>query len=193
MKLGEESMAVPSQPNTSIIDLIKDFEGIIGTLLGVFSGSVITLISQKLGRIYFYLDVWEFNLYKMDGSGREIIVNDVFECRYAKYKLEADCFNNSNVLKGLRNIQVVFEGEDFKYDYTPLDSSTKRPTSQWSTSTDKMELLSIPPKQFVRISLEGKIEDKTELQNLVKYSKVYLKALNHKNKEFKWSIKTASN
>lgn len=182
-------MALPPQQNTSIIDLIKDFEGIIGTLLGVFLGSVITSISQKTGRIYFCLNRWDFNLYKLTGDAREITVKDVSECKVGKYILEADFFNSSNIPKGLRNIRIVFEGNGFKHEYEALDSDTRRPTSPISTRADKMKILTIQPKQLVQVNLEGRIDNKTELQNLVKHSKVFLKALNHKNKEYKWRIK----
>ncbi len=182
-------MAVPPQQNTSIIDLIKDFEGIIGTLFGVFLGSIITLISQKTGRIYFCLNKWDFNLYKSTGDSREIVVTEVSECQFGKYVLEADFFNSSNIPKGLRNIRIIFEGNGFKHEYESLDSDTRKLTSSLSTRAEKMKILTLQPKQLIQVNLEGRINDKTELQNLVKHSKIFLKALDHKNKEFKWRIK----
>jgi hypothetical protein len=87
--------------NVTILNLIKDFEGIIGTVIGVFLGSGLTYFSQKIGRIFFFVDTWEFNFCKLAGSG-EVLLNEFSsDCRYAKYKLEADCFNSSNVFKGL--------------------------------------------------------------------------------------------
>jgi hypothetical protein len=184
--------STPSSNNpTTILDVIKNSEGIIGTLMGVLLGWLITFLSQKIGRIYFYVNEWEFNFYTQNKLNEEIVTNNIHDCHAAKYRLEADFFNSSNIHKGLRNVRVVFKNKNFNYEYEPNDLNTLK-TSNRSTFIDKMKPFTTYPKQFIRIHLKGSIRNETELKNILKSqdTKVYLKALNYKNKKFKWYIVT---
>lgn len=178
-----------NNPN-SVYILIKDFESIIGTLFGVILGSILGFFSQKLGHIYFQLDKWDIAFYHINlsptGEEKFITIKDDFAgANIAKYTLEADIFNSFNISKGLRGFRMMFIGKSFSYEHEPTDSTTWKHYNSGNLS-EKLKILTLFPNHFLRIKIEGSISE--NLIQIAGCQKILLKALDHKNKVYKWKI-----
>jgi hypothetical protein len=182
-----------TDPN--VFTIIKEFEGIIGALLGLIVGSFLTYLNQAMGRIYFSVDNYKFELGRYIGGRLDNEV-DVDHCQWAKYTFEGYFFNNTNISKGFRDFKVIFKNKDFYFGHEPNDLDTiKYPDTGFVTSysIEKFDIITFIPKQYIRKRLEGRIEktDSTaDIEKIMQCPKVYLSAIDHKNKAKTWIIKS---
>ncbi len=75
-----------------MIEFLKSFEGIIGTIIGVFLGSIITLISKRSARINCYINSVNIDYRKVEsGILREISKDEIPE--YGSIYIDLEFYN----------------------------------------------------------------------------------------------------
>lgn len=155
---------------------------ILPALSGVIIGFLLNHFSQRIGSVYLSLNYYDFIYKGKDDWGNYLPIEDLNKCEFAEFKIEADFFNNTNIPKGFKNFKIIFKNNDFVYECIPN-----------VTLADNNNILTLMPKQFVRIKINDTIEPQGSIAYLQKIDacpNIYLTANNHKNKLVKWTIKS---
>ncbi|ALV20777.1 hypothetical protein [Carnobacterium antarcticum] len=97
----------------NLITLLKEFEGIIGTLLGIVVGTVISYIQNNTGKIKIFLteSKYYFTESNLDGNDRVIYIEkkDGTNSHDFDFASNIEIYNSSNTRKILRNIKLFIE------------------------------------------------------------------------------------
>ncbi|MDQ0975891.1 hypothetical protein QFZ31_005769 [Neobacillus niacini] len=175
-----------------IIELIKDFEGIIGALLGVIVTLILTQMLKSVGKIKFYIKENEIDFINaeqnMIGEYIESKVEDRNEATNINLKHTIEIYNGSEIPKIIRDVKYSFYyGNNLLLAIDPDDKSTERYTS-YSHYRDSFLNINLPPKQITNIEIIQNI--KTEETEIVKNcTKIYLEMNNHRGKKIKVLLK----
>ena len=92
------------------ISIIKEFEGIIGALLGVIITMLMNEYLKEKGNIKYYFDNLTIN-YKARGNyGNYMDVDKGEDYEGVEYRLDIQLYNTSESRKILRDIKLQFIG-----------------------------------------------------------------------------------
>ena len=127
-----------------MIEFIKSFEGIIGTVIGVLLGSLISFFSKKYGRISYFVNSIEIRFEKnIDGSIEKMPLD--IETQYASLKLDIDIYNSSDSIKVIRDIKLRFESKTNNFTKDISDLSTERRSNVF-VNYDKLKHINLFPQ-----------------------------------------------
>ena len=183
-----------------MIEYIREFEGIIGAVLGATFGTVATLsttkIMQKIGKTNIFVSDHNVKFLskeetQMSGSGkRESLPFD--EAVMLTVRTSIEFYNSSDSPKIIRNFAVSFRDNRNKEleNVKPKNLSTTKNVKTsigGYLSTSDLTILNLPPKEIISIPIESTISDEKISLSNVRY--VYLTGENEKGKSIKKLIK----
>lgn len=159
---------------TEILQALKEFEGIIGTILGSVTTLIVTDILKKIGKLKTYLISYEdkFQTFRDVGCGMNGKKDEDFYGYSVKYVIQV--YNKSDTPKIMRDFKLVFlKNMEEVYTIVPKDEETKKYYSH-TIYIDEMEILNVEPKKiqvlkqsiYVNYDMLDRIEgaNKLELQ-----------------------------
>jgi len=166
------------------IYFIKEFEGIIGAVLGVVATLITTDILKRLGKLNIYVmnSTGNFN-YNVNGfiqKDRESKEDKL--CGY-DHKLVLNLYNSSDSPKFLRDLKMnVFNEEEFLFSIDMQDEDTRR-FSAGISRADDAKIYNIEPKIAIELNLSFYLteEDYRKINNNKKVRFV-ISYINDKNK-----------
>lgn len=140
----------------SIICYIKEFEGIIGAILGSVATLIVTDILKRKGKLKIYLinSNGDYHYYEnvLRGSTTKKTKNSVID--YFKYDFTIDIYNSSELPKIMREIKVnVYKNKELLKEIEVKDESTRRLTSARCVTVDNLNLYNISAKESVSFDL----------------------------------------
>jgi hypothetical protein len=167
------------------IEIIKDFEGVIGAILGVIATMVVTYSLRKIGRTH--IDIYDDDIRKYhypDGTPKD--VENIIDASYVDISFDISLFNSSDEPKGYRDIKVAFYAskKKFLFSIIPNDLGTQLRTAYGSTS-EKITIINLPSKTMVHFKLEAYVREERDLKELVNCSLIFIEAKDHKGKILK--------
>lgn len=170
-----------------IIVFISNFEGIIGTLLGVIVTFALTNIFKNIGRVKAYFNEYEDKYWRMEKGAIEVLgIREISKAEYYDYSFRIELYNNSESIKILRNLKLKIDTSK-KVIYGKLNDSSKKEVSQYRNIEKEVNIINVPPKQIVEFSLEGSVE--ISIDEDEKINKVSFYAENEKGKSYKKIVK----
>lgn len=157
-----------------ILQVLNEFQGIIGTIIGSVTTLIVTDILKKRGKLNIYLISYKakFQTFKGVGCIRKDKEDGNFYGYSVKYVIQV--YNKSDTPKIMRDFKLVFlKNMEEVYSLVPDDEETRRYSSHM-THIDEMEISNIEPKKiqvlkqsiYVMYDMLDRIEgaNKVELQ-----------------------------
>lgn len=173
--------------------MLYEYQGVWSALLGVLATVIVTLILNRVGKIYVYpLDIKRS--YRKDSphyKNRLIYEKNRDLATGMRYSFKVDLYNNTDILKGYRDVRICFldvNDEIIKeakvYDFDNREESDFEVTNKFA----KLEFLNLPPKMMIRHHLYCEIRD-DKFNDYKEFCKsICLKCKNHKGKEIRFKI-----
>lgn len=159
---------------SEILQLLNDFQGIIGTILGSVTTLIVTDILKKRGQLKNYLVSYEakFQTFRDVGCSMGGKRDEDFYGYSIKYIIQI--YNQSDTPKIMRDFRLIFyKNAKEQYSLIPDNEETRRYSAHIS-HIDEMEVANIAPKEiqvlkqsiYVMYHMLDKIQgaDKVELQ-----------------------------
>lgn len=177
-----------------MLDFLREFQGILGAILGAVSTLITTNILRRFGKINLYIIKKEIELFKKSQSDYgltiEEVASDYNEADSLKYSFELVFYNSSDIYKSFFDINLKFIGDNKRvFFHKPYDQAKSYFTSQrWVH--EEIDTIELEPKKLKVVKLNGWL-DKEELiksTNMTNIIKIYLVAKNSKNKKFRKKI-----
>jgi len=161
-----------------ISELLREYQSLLGALLAVIITLITTAIIRSTGRIYLVVKRCWVSPLKLE-KGSEFKVDSLKEAGLGGIDIDIDIFNNSEIPKNLRNIQI-----EFKIKIGNKSVCFKGESKHFAS----VNSLHIPPKNFASKELSIRIEiEKFKLIN-EHGSKVYFKAFKSKRRKIRRKI-----
>lgn len=153
-----------------MINTIKEFEGIIGALLGSAFGVVTTLITTKWleswGKLQYYVSKEKIKYYKSDGYGGHSIIKPKEVPTYIECEFRIEIYNNSNIIKSIKDIKVLIATENNCIEKNISDKSTYRLNANRNIY-DELLFINCTPKEIMGYDLVFSIGAKKFINNKV--------------------------
>jgi hypothetical protein len=150
-----------------------NWEGIIGTTVGVIATLVTTQLLKSLGNIDLFFINWSFKAYQWV-HGREIESEDFGAVDDGRFSAIIQVYNASESSKVLRNISIVFEYDGGMISKTPYDERTSK-LAGGGIRSDQLTVLNLPPKQMIEVPMYGRLT-KDEAKHLQLLKSIYFEA-----------------
>lgn len=170
------------------VDVLIQFEGIIGALGGVLLTFIATYFYNNVGKIN--VEVIDFNIYfyKQDNWGNTIETNQV-SAENMTIEFSLNLYNSSINPKPMKNIEASLINQQGEIiDVIQLkDSSTKR-ISAGSVYYDEIYYINVLPKQVMKKDFQFGVSLK-EKPELLEFASMKLLYENEKGKPFEIKIK----
>ncbi len=170
--------------------ILKNYDGILGVILGTVVTLIVSNVIRNYGKIHFYVNEYDVYLSHegINESGNRTIerVNSLEKANYFNYALEIEFYNNSEIPKILRNIRIIIRRKVFNkviFSKTINPNNVKHKEKFFYTDIrDGFKFINLEPKKIVNMRIEGKIGDKQIIENIFMGADIIMSALNQKNK-----------
>nr|WP_308545312.1 hypothetical protein [uncultured Lachnoclostridium sp.] len=142
-----------------IIEIMKDFEGIIGAILGSVSTLIVTDFLRKKGILKTYLMKY-VGIYYTNAMGEiRPIEDEKDKIMYLSLKYKIQVYNRSDTTKIMRNFKVVFiKDKKIVYSFVPNNEAT-RVFSTYSYKIEEMEVSNVIPREIQVLDQSGYVSD----------------------------------
>jgi hypothetical protein len=160
--------------DVKVIEIVKEFEGIIGVVFGSVATLVTSHLLKNIGQLHIYFDYWDAYYQGRDSSGGVKRVDPGDQPFTFEFFFEVDIYNSSDNFKILRNVCASFERKGKEQLETLLYQSK-------SLKIDEIKVVNVSPKTILHFDLYGYIGE-DQLDKILNADKVYLKFLNEKNR-----------
>lgn len=131
-----------------ILQVLNDFQGIIGAILGSATTLIVTDMLKKRGQLKIYLITYKdkFQTFKDVGCSMGNKEDEDFYGYSVKYVIQV--YNKSDTPKIMRDFKFVFfKNKKEIYALVPDNEDTRR-YSSYTTNIDEMEISNIAPKEI---------------------------------------------
>lgn len=130
-----------------MIEFIKEFEGIIGTILGVVTTLIVTHLLKNTGHINIEMVSQNLKLFKRDEIGGMEQVELLSDAEYADFDIDIEIKNKSESRKSIKNIIIKLQDQDKKV--------VKQIISK-DTDTERFAAASYHYNELTYLNCEGK-------------------------------------
>lgn len=171
----------------NIITIIKEFDGIIGAILGSVITLIVTYILKSKGKLKIYLMSGEGKFYyNVDGYFETFRESKEDMLCYYMYEFELNICNNSDSFKFIRDMKlIVSNGDKFIFEDKINDEGT-RVYSQNISHTESARLYNIAPKIALPLKLSFSLPadeyKKLNIKDKVKFEISYIDDKNKRKK-----------
>ncbi|MCQ4922264.1 hypothetical protein NE686_04150 [Tissierella carlieri] len=131
-----------------ILQVLNDFQGIIGAILGSATTLIVTDMLKKRGQLKIYLITYKdkFQTFKDVGCSMGNKEDEDFYGYSVKYVIQV--YNKSDTPKIMRDFKFVFfKNKKEIYSIVPDNEDTRR-YSSYTTNINEMEISNIAPKEI---------------------------------------------
>lgn len=172
----------------NIISIVKEFEGIIGAILGVIATLITTKCLESWGRLEYYIDNVIINYYSSDDYGGYKGTQSMEDVEYIECEFRIEVYNSSDVIKPLKNIKTAIITENNYIESIVSDISTHR-ISAAASKYDEVLLINYNPKEIKEYNLRFSLRSGSFIDNKVeKIKEIYFIANDIKNKKIKIEV-----
>lgn len=135
--------------------ILKEFEGLIGAILGSISTLMVTHWLKNSGKLIFDVKHYNKNFYVQDDYGQLIDAETLNEDGYAELSFEIDIYNTSESLKVLNNIHFEFIDDNNTVIHSGKlkDLDTRRLLGGMQRY-DELEFMNCNPKELSKKKLQ---------------------------------------
>ena len=165
----------------NIILIIKEFEGIVGAILGSITTLIVSDMLKRKGKLKTYLVEWKGKYETFGDVGCSLKGKESSDFYDYNFSYTLQLYNKSDTPKIMRNFKIKFyKGKDEVFSYVPDNEDTRRYSSHayW---IDKMEVLNVNPKEIEVLKQSGHINYE-ELDSIEESSKVELTYYDERDK-----------
>ena len=170
-----------------VLQVLNEFQGIIGAILGTVATLIVTDILKKKGKLKIYISKYnaKYDSYKNAGCFSDGDEKTRLYSFSMKYTIQV--YNQSDSQKIMRDFHLVFkEDRQEIYSIVPKDEVTRRYSSHIS-SIDDMEISNISPREIQVLDHSFYFLEK-EMHNIEGANLVELQYKDEKNKKRKFAI-----
>ncbi len=173
-----------------IICIIKEFEGIIGAILGSTITLIITDILKKKGKLKIYLNDFDGKYWynsKDNHYGPTTSKKDGTNIESFRFEFDIDVYNSSELPKIMRDLKInIYKNKELLKEVDVNDEETRRVVSRCIT-VDKTTIYNIPAKESYNFKLSAEIPE--DIAFMMKDGLIIkLKYKNEKNKNIYFKI-----
>jgi hypothetical protein len=168
----------------NILQIIKDFEGVIGAVLGSVSTLIVNDILKKKGILKIYLMKFEGIYYTIDKGVIRQAKGEEDNILYYSFNYKIQVYNRSETPKIMRDFKVIFiKDKKIVYSVVPADESTRRVT-ETRYHADDMDVYNIMPKTIQVLEQSGLVneEEFDKVEGLTKIELNYYDEMDKKRR-----------
>lgn len=170
-----------------VLQILNDFQGIIGTILGTVATLVVTDILKKKGKLRIYLPKYKVKYDSYDSVGCFSDGDEKSRFYGFSMKYTIQVYNQSDSPKIMRDFHLVFFKDKKEiYSIVPKDEGTRRYSSHIS-SVDEMEISNVSPKE-IQVMDHSVYFFEGEMHNIEGANLVELQYRDEKNRKRKFVI-----
>lgn len=159
-----------------VFSVVKEFEGIIGALLGVVVTMLMNEYLKAKGRLKYYFTDFSINHMGVDDVGTYRCFDKESDYTSIEYEFKFQIYNTSESKKILRDIKIQFISDELEIRVVPKDSSTRRGYAGGFTC-DSIGVINLNPKEILEMKVEGYIGSQdTDIKKLKNIEKIYMVA-----------------
>lgn len=166
-----------------LIIILKEFEGIMGTILGSVTTLIVTDLLRKIGKLKLYLIEWRGVYYSNSELGEIVLAKDDKNLYNFGFSYILQVYNKSDTPKIMRNFKVKFYKNKEVFSLIPYDDST-RSYQNHILHIENIEVINVKPKEIQVLKQSGYINF-NELPNIENSSKVELTYYDEKDRKRK--------
>ncbi|MCI5521922.1 MAG: hypothetical protein MR411_04900 [Tenericutes bacterium] len=170
----------------NIVCIIKEFEGIIGAILGSAFTLIITDILKKIGKLKIYLNNFEGRYWYNSKDNRyEPTTSKKYgtSIESFRFKFDIDVYNSSELPKIMRDLKIsIYKNKKFLKEVNVNDEETRRVVCRCIT-VDKTTIFNIPGKESYNLKLSAEIPE--DIAFIMKDGLIIKLKYKNKNKYFK--------
>ena len=173
-----------------MVEILMEFKGIIGTVIGVFLTLLFTEMKKRIGKIHL-------NVKKYNHGYKKSERDDFGQSKYVEVELRENpdmfhyasdivFYNSSEIPLNLYDIKIIFvNNKSDKYEHIPDDKNSRKIISKRATY-EKIGVIDIEPHRLLNYEIKGEIykDEFINFKKLGKIEKVYFVGLNYKGKKF---------
>ena len=178
-----------NQTLVNVLSILKEFEGIIGAVLGSAVTLVVTDILRHKGKLKIYVPSFELKLDFEDYFS--VKKNSEREIRGITIRYKIQIYNGSDICKIMRDFKIRFcNGKNVLFTQIPRDEATRHFIGHISF-TDYMEVANIAPHEIAVIDQSyylHKTDADFEKMNLV--NSIVLEFMDEKDKKHSVMLQT---
>ncbi|MDB8439085.1 hypothetical protein [Turicibacter sanguinis] len=164
-----------------MLDLFRNYEGIIGALLGVVVTTLLTEWIKSKGRLNFYFDA--VNVKYMKGPDSWGICSECDsqeDYQWIEIEFEMQVYNSSEIKRILRDISIQLVSDNDTVISKVFLKQDKNP----------LKVLNLPPKEITEFHLKTTLNHQDIiLDDYKEIKEIYVITKNEKNKVYKNLIK----
>ena len=168
---------------TEIFSFLKEFDAILGTILGSVATLIVTEIIRHLGKIKCYVNQFSKTPIYHNQKDGTIIYQKEEQTELEAYAInfQLDIYNSSELPKIMRNLKLRIEDGKKNYEeITVTDESTRKIDSFGISHVCNLDVLNVLPKKVISLNLGAYFEFKTiTLPRLLTLKLVYKDENNH--------------
>ena len=140
-----------------IINIIKEFEGIVGALAGVIVTLVYTEYLKRRGKVVMYVVDKELKYHTYDNVGAITKGKDGSDFYEFRIKISLDVYNGSELPRVMRNVLLeFFVDKKCVHTVIPKDETTSRYTAGMLFH-DYFSINNLMPREIQRVKLIGSV------------------------------------
>lgn len=173
-----------------MIEIIKEFNGIIGAVVGSVTTLIVTKLLKSTGKIHLYLKDWDVkNTIKNEFRERTYIKTTSLEVESLYIKFKMDIYNSSEIPKIMRNIKIGFYDNKKELFSVILNDKDNEITREYFSFSQESTIINIEAKKCIVKEFNFNIDDKTIIDLLKNTNTIYFMYTNEKNKNKKVLIR----
>ncbi len=161
----------------SVIDVLKEFQGIIGTLLGVAITLFMTKWLESWGKTRYYFSKIDVTYSKKGEYGVRVTTESMAEAEFIDGEFNFEVYNGVNIVKPVKDIKALVITENNSIETDLLNADTYR-VSASLIRYDKVSYINLRPNEVQGYRLkftlsksafkDNKVEKITELYFIAK-------------------------
>ncbi|WP_411682458.1 hypothetical protein [Clostridium thailandense] len=172
------------------LKIIKEFNGIIGAVVGSTTTLVITKLLKSTGKVCLYLKEWEVENTEENEIGEiNYIKTTSLEVDSLYIKLTMDIYNSSEIPKIMRNIKIGFYNNKKElFSIVPNDKDNEFKGQQFNFP-QKSTIINLESKKCIIKKFSFNISDKNVIDLLKNANVIYFMYTNENNKNKKFPMR----
>lgn len=174
-----------------MLNILYQFQGIVGAILGAATTLVITQILHNIGKLYFYTREYKLTAFKKYRDESKATIrkktDDFQEASQVEFELHIQVYNSSENIKIMKDIIIEFVLSNQSIYFQPKRKTGK---NKYEDEYKQCLFFNIPAKEIMEIEMIGDLsfDDYPQITNFTELKKVYLKYNTYKNMEEKYLI-----
>ncbi|MBU3175177.1 hypothetical protein KPL47_02205 [Clostridium estertheticum] len=159
----------------NITSIIKEFEGILGAILGSSTTLIITQLLKRMGKLNLFIKNWDVWTQQNDDFGGTSMIKAT-SCNEAYYYItfNMEIYNGSDIPKIMRDVNIAFYKDKKElFKIVPCDIDNDKIIGGGFRDSQKVNVLNIEPKKCTTKDFGFSIDDINMLDSLKEVNNIY--------------------